>query len=120
MNIELEQTFKQLAAQFVEKQADLAALEQQRRAAGLRLDDALKRESEAQVALRKVTAALDSANKDLAQAKRDATKIRSDAAAERDRILAQAHDQASGYLQAVQSAITAAASTLKRKEKTNA
>jgi hypothetical protein len=110
--LDVEQTFKGLAREFVEKQAELTALASQQKASAARLDDFLAKESAAQAALRRVNGELDEARAALAQARRDAAKIREAAVAERDRILAQAHDQASGYLQAVQGAITAAASTI--------
>jgi F0F1-type ATP synthase membrane subunit b/b' len=107
MNIELETTFKQLAAQFVEKQADLRALETQRRASGQRLDDAVKREAEAQTALRKVTEQLESARKELSNAGRSAKQLISDSQARAEQIIAAAHDQAQKYLADVYTAVAA-------------
>jgi hypothetical protein len=95
------------------KLAEIKALEAQRQASALRLDDAVKKEAEAQVALRKVTEAFDEASKALTQAKRTAAKILADAAAERDRILQQANERAEGFLRGIQSAIAAAASVIK-------
>jgi chromosome segregation ATPase len=114
MNVELETTFKQIAAQFVEKQADLKALEQQRKAAGLRLDDFIKREAAAKVALQQVNAALDQANKELSQARREAAKIKADAIAEGNAIVAAKRKEADGFLRGVMSAVQAAASLIKK------
>jgi hypothetical protein len=118
MNIELEQTFKQLAAQFVEKQAELTVLKSQQKASALRLDDVLRREAETQATLRNILGEVDKARKGLAQAKRDAAKIRADAEADADRIRQQSRDEAEGFLQGVQSAVAAAASVIKKHKET--
>jgi F0F1-type ATP synthase membrane subunit b/b' len=79
----------------------------------------VKREAQAQTALRKVNADLEAARKNLSDTGRAAAKIISDAKADADHIRAQAHDEAEDFLKNVRSAVTAAASVIKRHKQEN-
>jgi chromosome segregation ATPase len=109
--VDVEATFKNLAAEFVAKQSEIKALEATRLASQQRLDDMLRREAEAQVALRKVFDELSAARAELDNARREATKVMAAATARADRVLAEARDQAADYLDSIQAAINAAATT---------
>ena len=115
--LNIEDSFAKLQFEANQKLAEIKSLETQRQASQQRLDDNLRREAEAQVALQKVSATLDQASKQLTQAKRDATKIISDARADADRIRQQSRDEAQGFLQGVRSAVAAAATMIKSKHK---
>jgi hypothetical protein len=104
-NIELEQTFKQLAAQFVEKQADLQALETKRHASAQRLEDELKKETELRASNKKLYAELDQKRKELSKIGRDTAKATAAAAAERDHIQSE-RQEAKKVLQEVQTTLT--------------
>jgi hypothetical protein len=113
----IEDSFAKLKFEFDQKSADIKALETQRQASQQRLDDNLRREAQSQVALKRVNEQLAQASKDLSQSKRDATKVLSDANADADRIRAKARDEAQGFLDGIRSAVQAAASLIKSKEK---
>jgi hypothetical protein len=113
----IEDTFGRLKFEFDQKTAEIKALATQQKASADRLDDFLTREGEAKAAWQKASTALDQANKELTQAKRDAAKIISDARADADRIRSEAHVAADGFLRGVQSAVQAAASLIKHKHK---
>jgi F0F1-type ATP synthase membrane subunit b/b' len=117
--LNIEDSFAKLKFEWDQKSADIAALESQRRASGQRLDDALKKESEAQMALRRVTEQLDQARKELGTAGRTASKILSDANAKRDRILSEAREEAEDFLKNVRSAVAAAAAMIKQHKQEN-
>jgi hypothetical protein len=116
----IEDSFGRLKFEYERKMAEMRALESQRFASQQRLDQALKQEASAQVALRKVNGEFATASKNLSQAKRDARQAIADAEARRDRILAQAHDQARAFLEAVTTAIQAAASVIPKRQQENA
>jgi hypothetical protein len=115
--LNVEDSFAKLKFEWDQKSADLLALETQRRASGLRLDAALKKEAEVQAALKETTAKWEAARKHLSDAGRAADKMMREAAAERDRILSEAHDEAEDFLKNVRGAVAAAATMIKRKEK---
>jgi hypothetical protein len=111
----IEDTLAKLVSEFNAKAAELRALDSERHASQQRLDDCLKKEAAAQVALQQVTATLDKANKDLAEARRAADQIRSKAAAERDRILSSAHQEAARIVEEAERAVADAANLIRRK-----
>jgi hypothetical protein len=113
----IEDSFAKLKFEFDQKTSEIRALETQRRAAEQRLADNIRRESESQVALKRVSEQLAQASKDLSQAKRNAAKVLSDASTDADRIRAKARDEAQGFLDGIRSAVQAAASLIKSKEK---
>jgi hypothetical protein len=112
--LNIEDSFAKLKFEWDQKSADIAALEVQRRAAGLRLDDALKREAEAQAALKRVTAELEAARKHLSDAGRAADKVMREATQARDHILFDAHQEAEEFLKNIRSAVATAATMIKQ------
>jgi F0F1-type ATP synthase membrane subunit b/b' len=119
MTLNIEDSFAKLKFEWDQKSADLAALETQRRASGQRLDDALKREAEAQAALKKVTAELEAARKTLGETGRVAKQLVSDAQARAAQIIADAHDEAAEFLKNVRTAVAAAASLIPKRQQEN-
>jgi hypothetical protein len=113
--LNIEDTFAKLKFEHEQKLSEIRATDTQLRASQQRLDDALKHEAEAQVALRKVTAELDSARKELSQTGRTAKQLISDAQARAAQIITDAHDEAEKFLQQVQTAVAAAATLIKSK-----
>jgi hypothetical protein len=113
--LNIEDSFAKLQFEANQKLAEIKALATQQQASAQRLDDALKHEAEAQVALKKTNAALDQANKELSQARRDAAKIKSDLATERDLIRAE-RQELEQTKEDLHTVLTNAATLIKSKE----
>ena len=105
--LNIEDSFAKLKFEWDQKSADLAALETQRRASGQRLDDAVKREAEAQTALRKTNAELEAARKELVNTGRAIKQLLSDSQTQAEQIVTDAHAEGQKYLADVYKAVAA-------------
>jgi hypothetical protein len=108
----ISDSFAKLKFEWDKKSADLTALEVRRHAAEQRLQDNLRRESESREALKITTDQFAAARRDLAEATRSAAKIKADAIAEGNAIVAAKHIEADGFLRGIMSAVQAAASLI--------
>lgn len=111
----IEDTLGKLLSEFNAKASELKAIDSQLHASRLRLDDAIKTEAVAHQKLREVQVELDQVLEDLTRARRDADKIKSTALGERDRVLAEAHQQATELVESAELAVTAARNVIGRK-----
>jgi Skp family chaperone for outer membrane proteins len=113
----IEDTLGKLLSEFNHKAAELKAIDSQLYASRQRLDDAIKTEAVAHQKLREVTAELDQVLEDLTRARRDADKIKSTALGERDRVLAEAHREATELVESAELAVTAAANVIGKRKR---
>src|SRR5262249_6468144 len=111
----VEDVFGRLQLELNEKKSEIKAIDVQLKASEQRFDDAAPRESESQVALKKVSTELDKAQKQLTKARPTAEKVIAQANADAATIRAKSRDEAAGFLQGIRSAVAAAAGLIESK-----